>query len=472
MPDDRFGAATYAKCAHFNRFLEKHSRFRRDCYATGFGSSLKSMRQLQCDIRKEAKTMIEQYQADNRGPTDREDARLNELAAVLGDLDASIDGRVEDMDRERNLPVISYGDNSLAGDHSPSRVLPTKAGGRRMAELFRGQQLSSDGFRDMSEFLRSMRSGMFDNRMQAASNEERDGFGSGYLVPGQFLGSLLDSSLETEIVRSRADVLPMSTNEADAPSWDNLDHSASIGGLTGEWLGQSEPATAQAAKFRNIRLVAKKLAIYCQASNELVEDASTFEQQLQRAMIAAIGWHLDRAFFVGTGAGQPLGVLNDPALVTVAKESAQAADTIRYANLAKMFARLHPASLPKSVWVCNSTCIPQLLQLFATDGTTSTHVPVLTESNGAFSMLTRPCVFTEKLPLLGDVGDIVLCDFSQYVGLRKEGVIERSQHIGWMTDTASFRLKLRCDGKGKWSSPFTPKNGSTLSWCVTLAERA
>ena len=54
-------------------------------------------------------------------------------------------------------------------------------------------------------------------------------------------------------------------------------------------------------------------------------------------------------------------MLNDPALITVDAEAGQASSTILYTNIAKMFARLHPACLSNSCWVVNSTAIPQLL---------------------------------------------------------------------------------------------------------------
>jgi len=58
------------------------------------------------------------------------------------------------------------------------------------------------------------------------------------------------------------------------------------------------------------------------------------------------------------------------------------------------------------------------------------------------------------------------------VGLRKEVSIERSMHVGWSTDETGYRAILRADGQGTWAKAFTPKNGSPLSWAVTLAARA
>ena len=60
---------------------------------------------------------------------------------------------------------------------------------------------------------------------------------------------------------------------------------------------------------------------------------------------------------------------------------------------------------------------------------------------------------------------------SRSVGLRREVSVEKSLHYGWLKDESSYRCILRADGHGKWSRAVTPKNGDTLSWCVTLAER-
>ena len=67
------------------------------------------------------------------------------------------------------------------------------------------------------------------------------------------------------------------------------------------------------------------------------------------------------ALLNGTGAGQPLGILNSNALVSVAKESGQDAATILAENIEKMYARaLDPA---KCEWYINQACWTQIFQL-------------------------------------------------------------------------------------------------------------
>jgi HK97 family phage major capsid protein len=96
------------------------------------------------------------------------------------------------------------------------------------------------------------------------------------------------------------------------------------------------------------------------------------------------------------------------------------------------------------------------------------------EEAGRFYILGIEVLFTEKVPTLGDEGDIVLADFSQYVvGMRKEVTLDKSGHFGFDKDETYFRSILRADGMGRWSGPMKPRNGpNTLSWCVTLAARA
>jgi HK97 family phage major capsid protein len=187
-----------------------------------------------------------------------------------------------------------------------------------------------------------------------------------------------------------------------------------------------------------------------------------------------LSWYRDKAFLKGSGSGEPLGILNAGCTISVAKETGQRADTIVYENLVKMLGRLHPASFNNSVWVCQVSAIPQLLQLSMAVGTGGNAVPVLSESNGTWQILTRPVIFTEKTEKLGDQGDIILADFSQYVvGLRSEMRFDTSIHVHFATDELLARLIERHDGQPLWDSALTLEDGSTtVSPFVTLDARA
>lgn len=297
----------------------------------------------------------------------------------------------------------------------------------------------------------------------------------GFSVPDPLAAQWLDASIESEIIRPRATVWPMDSATRKVPGWDAADQAGGIlfGGFKMEFLAEEGAGDKQTGKLRAIQLEAKKGAIFVDTSSELIEDGMGFEAQLDMAMRTSIGYGMDDYFINGPGAGQPLGIRNDPAKITIAKETGQVADSVLYENLCKMFARMYPAGRKRAIWLINDTAIPQLLTLSVAVGTGGSVVPVMSESNGEFRILTRPVIFTSHMPKLGDADDVMFIDPSQYaIGIRRGLKLEKSNIPGWTNDLMSYRALLRFDGQGTWNAPITPKNGSTLSWCVGLAERA
>jgi len=431
---------------------------------------IKLMRQAKFDLAQKAMAILDRCRAEGRNKTRDEEQLVAELKSALtvvsADLTKAEKEQEADRANERDFTLRRLGKTPTDGR------MP--AVGRSFREMFGSVQRSHD-FDNPTDFLAAVHSGRHDPRLIRASihQEGQDPIG-GFAVPEELSSQWLDSSLESEIVRPRAQIWPMTAPTRKIPGFNSADHSDGLfGGLTASWLPETGEADEVTSEMLLMELHAHKLACFARVSNELAADGLGFEQQLNAAMIKTIGWYLDYAFLRGTGAGTPLGVLNDKALITVAKEGGQTAATIIYTNLVKMFARLAPQCLANSIWLANSTAIPQLLSLYQLVGTTGgSTVPVLSETDGKFTMLTRPVIFTEKLPALGKKGDIVLCDFSQYaIGIRREILLDKSVHVGWATDSTGYRAIMRVDGAGTWSAPIQPKEGDTLSWCVTLAAR-
>jgi HK97 family phage major capsid protein len=88
------------------------------------------------------------------------------------------------------------------------------------------------------------------------------------------------------------------------------------------------------------------------------------------------------------------------------------------------------------------------------------------------SLLGRPVVETEFNPTLGDAGDILLADMSQYVMIDKDVQAASSIHVQFLTDQVAFRFVYRCDGQPKMAAPLTPYKGTgTLSPFVAIEAR-
>jgi len=302
---------------------------------------------------------------------------------------------------------------------------------------------------------------------------ESIGSGGGFLVPTEYAAKIHAVSLENELVMPRAYVQPMRSDEIKIPAMSVGNHANSLyGGFSASYIAETGTITEQNPKTRQMTLNAKKLTGLLRFSSELAADIPGGEGQIVNICGKGLSWYRDKAFLKGTGAGQPLGILNSPALIAVEPVSGQGA-TVVYENLTEMMGRMYAGSFQNSVWVCHQTCIPSLLRLSLNVGTGGAPVPVLNESNGQFTMLTRPVVFTEKTESVGTQGDILLVDFSQYcIGLRSEMRFDMSIHVGFLEDTLYARLIERHDGQSLWDEPLTLEDGSTtVSPFVALESR-
>ena len=310
----------------------------------------------------------------------------------------------------------------------------------------------------------------------ASSGEPASG---GFLVPEAFRAELLSLSLEASVVRPRARVVPMETSRVVYPYIDDTSHATNVfGGVQGYWTPESGQMTDVAATFGRLALEAWKLTAFANVPNELIADSAlSFEAFIRSTFPQALAYFADVAFLTGSGAGQPLGINTaaNAARVSVAKESGQAAGTIVWENIVKMYARMLPQSLGSAVWVVSPDTFPELATMALSVGTGGGPIWLNNGVQGPPAMiLGRPVVISEKVENLGDQGDINFIDFNYYlVGDRQAMTVSSSEHFRFQNGETSFKFVERLDGRPWLQSALTPRNGgSTLSPFVTLDARA
>tara|TARA_Y100000310_G_scaffold50965_1_gene47036 strand:- start:9583 stop:10992 length:1410 start_codon:yes stop_codon:yes gene_type:complete len=308
---------------------------------------------------------------------------------------------------------------------------------------------------------------------------EAQGDQGGFLVPEEFRVELLRMSLETAVVRTRARVLPMSGLTARIPAIRDTTHATNVyGGVQGYWTPESGSFTQTDPTFAQVVLTAKKLMGGTRLSNELLRDSAiTLEPLINDLFGDALAYFEDDAFIAGIGGGQPLGILNADALVSVAKETGQAATTLLVENIIKAYARMLPSSINRAVWVMNPDVQAQLYTMSLSVGTGG--APMFFPAGGisgspSATLLGRPIVLTEKAETLGTAGDVYFVDFSYYlIGDRMALEMASSPYGRFLTDETDFRFIQRVDGRPWIDSALTPRNGSdTLSPFMAIAARA
>ena len=306
--------------------------------------------------------------------------------------------------------------------------------------------------------------------------------GGGFLVQPDFSSMLIKNVFETGKLASRVGRISLS-GSANGIKINGIDESSRAtgsrwGGIQMYWLEEAGTKIKSKPKFRQIELSLKKLIGLCYATDELLSDASALEGVISQAFRNEMGFMIDDSIINGTGAGRPLGILNSAATVSQAIEAAQAADTVVYENVVKMWSRLLPDAQTNAVWLINQDVFPQLATMGLAVGTggSAVYLPPGGATATPFAQLFgRPVIPMEQMATVGDTGDIVVGDFSNgYVWCDKGGVKQDvSIHVQFLTDQSVFRFVYRADGQPTANKAITPYKGTnTLSHFVKLAARA
>lgn len=249
------------------------------------------------------------------------------------------------------------------------------------------------------------------------------------------------------------------------------------GGIRGYRVAEGGTITASSMDFYKFTVKPEKYAVLAYATNEVMRDATLLGQEIGEAAPEELAFMIDDDMLNGAAAGYPTGILNSNCLVTVAKESGQAATTINAQNIINMWARLWARSEASAVWFVNKDTFPQLAQLNIAVGTGGQliYMPPGGLSGSPYaSLYGRPVVSTEFNATLGTVGDIVLADFSQYK-LANMGAVQTasSMHVQFLTDQMVWRFTVEYDGQATWEAALTPYKGTnTQSPFIALATRS
>lgn len=305
--------------------------------------------------------------------------------------------------------------------------------------------------------------------------EGRDGSAGGYLVPEEYLANLLSVGAMGAVVRPRATVIPMRRRSLRIPSLDQEGTPGAywktdfFGGVLAYWTEEGGTKTEVEPAFSELELVAHKLAGYTQASDELLEDSAVALEALLRKLFGgAIVSREEYGFMRGTGVGQPLGILNSGALET---QDRAVANDITYRDIARMMDQFLPQSYGNGVFVVNPTTLPELLTMEDTEGQ---NVWMPNASGGAQQgvpgyLIGMPVVVSEKVPALGNTGDVLLADFSYYViGDRGETAIDSSEEFAFTSDLTTWRFVHRVDGQPWLDAPLYIDTTNTVSPFVAL----
>jgi HK97 family phage major capsid protein len=431
---------------------------------------LKKMRQARAEKAKAGKTKLDQLNAllEKDDATDAEKAQITALEGEVDALESEVAAIDQDIVAEEKAVrrATLFGGTAL----SPARSIvvndlnPERTG----------------GFHNLAEFAVSVRNfqvnGAMDPRLGAAPTgfqQNQGSGGEGILVPAEFREQIWSMVFDDGNLLGACNPEPTSGNSVGIIKDETTPWGAS--GVQAYWRAEGTQMVASKASVTPTIMQLHELYAFVLATQEVLDDAPRLQNRITVQAANAIRWKAFEAVMTGDGNGKPLGFMNSAALVTVSKESGQAADTITVPNVLKMYSRLLRMG-GRPMWLANSDTLPQLGQL--TIGNVPAWLPLNQPLAGAPDggvFLGRPLMFNEHSATLGDLGDIAAVDLSGYALATKSGGgidFAASIHLFFDYNISAFRWIFRLGGQPYLSKPVSPAKGAnTKSHFVALEAR-
>lgn len=357
------------------------------------------------------------------------------------------------------------------------------------------------GFRSLGEFASAVHNACTLNatvdsrlvRNDASGANETTGADGGYLVPPDYAAGIIDLIQEQSILLPQARRVTIAGNRlieaylVESKRDDGHRH----GGVLAYWKGEAQQYKASKPTFGERTTQLDKLTAICPVTEELLMDEPAIESTLDTKVAQEFAWKADAAIFNGSGSGSmPLGMVmptTNAALVTVDKESGQAAGTVNVQNILKMWNRMPAQCRANAKWYINQDLELQLMQLMIGTDTVATSDSGVTVSfggplwlpAGAYGnengkLLGRDVIPLEQAAAVGAVGDIAFLDATQYLIVERAGINKQtSMHMYFDTDEVAFKFSWRVGGRPDWMTAITGANSTIArSPYVALAARA
>ena len=292
---------------------------------------------------------------------------------------------------------------------------------------------------------------------------DQTGPAGGYLMPPQFQEGVFRTMAEASIVRPRAFPIRLTSRTCDVPvlnAYEGPDgQTRLLGSLRPRWgpVGEQKPETE--AVFDSLQLVGHELSAITYVKDALLEDSpDTFGATLRNLGAVALADEVDRACLAGSGVGEPLGVCRSPGTCYVPR---RIAGHVNMGDLAEMAKHLLPSSYETAIWVLAASTLEDLGIL--EDQTGSMPWPWQGQFGGASrpALMFWPFYVTEKTPLLGQTGDVLLCDFRWYYQASHGIAVGMSEHPRYSENITAVRFVELADGEEMLRQPVLLRDGET-----------
>jgi HK97 family phage major capsid protein len=466
---------------------------KQDVFNDAQADTIESLQNRLLDLRDQANNIQARADAEKRDLTEDEQTEIQAIFASFESTEADIERRkkLDDVNARLAAPRPRQTEpNGLqpGEEQNAANMNETRAQAAQRRSSVPAQPRATDtgkwGFRSAGEYLHavmraSQKGGIIDPRLiaNAPSTYGTEGVGAdgGFAVPPDFRTTIVSKVMGEGSLLARTDQMTTSSNAVTVPQ-DATTPWQTSGGILAYWESEAGQKTQSKPALSGLTVKANKLIALVPLTDELLDDAPSMASYVNRKAPEKIDYKINDAIINGSGVGQPLGILTSAGTVTVAAESGQVADTVVYDNIVNMWNMLAAQARPNAVWLANADIEAQLMRMKTPGATTwPAYMPPGGLSVSPYgTLLGRPVITSEAMPKLGDAGDLILGDMSQYLSVVKTGGVRQdvSIHLFFDYDVTAFRFVLRIGGQPWWATGVArTQSQATKGFFVKLGAR-
>jgi HK97 family phage major capsid protein len=303
----------------------------------------------------------------------------------------------------------------------------------------------------------------------------------GFLIAPNFSRDIVKRLYETGELFKRALQVPITnSNSFSFPQFDESSRAngSRLGGIQAYFDNEAHSLKpnslagtiyTQKPTFNRSEVVANKVTGYLHLTDELSMDTDAFGTWASYAFAEELMFVFENAMVNGTGAGEPLGILNSNAVIKVAGQVGQQSGTVVSQNIYSMLASFWARSYNSagSIFIYNQLLLPYLASLATIVGQAGSESKmwVWCSSSDEYDRLAGfPALPSEYCATPGTTGDLVLLDMSRYiVAIREMMRAEISIHVRFISNESTFRFVMRAGGQPIDKAPVAALNGGNLT---------
>lgn len=360
-------------------------------------AKIKELRTKRAGLAEEARKILEE--SGDEGLSEENETRWNALMGEADQLKVTIDQEERMLDLESNL-----------GEAQPLRSTPAAGEGEpeenevraRYSQAFRNYIRSTHGHID-PEDRQVLQTGMVEARALSVGTPAA----GGYTVPEDFRNTMEEAMLAFGGMRASGATIMRTESGADLPMPTSNDTSNE-----GEIIAENAQHNEQDVAFGQVILQSFMYSSkIVRVSFQLMQDgAFDLESFLGRKLAERIARITNRHFTVGTGTGQPLGVVNAAA----AGVTGAATTAIAYDELIDLEHSVDPAYRMNARWMFHDTTLKAIKKLKdSQDRPLWLPGIALKEPD---TILSKPYTINQHMPVMAaDAKSVLFGDFSKYM---------------------------------------------------------